>query len=90
MIKPKFLDKLVVTHRDEVRLGMINGNWMKIHANLPGLSEAEVAKLIVLEINGRRSLTVLDRLMTRFNALRRDREREELIDVLSKSQGKQD
>jgi len=59
-------------------------NWRDLNKKLPSLTEKEVHKLLMDEMDGARRVTVVIRLHQRFTALRATREREELLeDVLS-------
>lgn len=59
-------------------------NWRDLNKKLPSLSEKEVHKLLVDEMDGARRVTVVIRLHQRFTALRATREREELLaDILT-------
>jgi len=55
-------------------------NWTELNAALMSMNEAEVSALIAAEKKDRNRVTVLLRLQSRFNKLRRERERRELIE----------
>lgn len=55
-------------------------NWREINKALPGLTEAEVQKLLLAELDGNRRATIVIRLHQRFTVLRAARERRELLE----------
>ena len=57
----------------------IRQNWRILNNNLHALTEAEVHELLQDEMANKRRQSVLVRLHQRFNALRGDRERLELM-----------
>ena len=54
-------------------------DWRSLNKILPGLREDQVRELLDMEIVGERRVTVIERLHQRYNTLRVNRERVELL-----------
>lgn len=54
-------------------------NWRDLNKKLPEMSEKDVHKLLIDELDGARRVTVVVRLHQRFTALRATRERNALL-----------
>ena len=55
-------------------------NWRDLNKKLPNLTEVEVQKLLIDELDGARRTTIVIRLHQRFTVLRAARERGELLE----------
>ncbi len=61
-----------LSDKDAERLKSYLSGWMSLHAFLlQGVNDADIRRLMILEIMGMRRLSILDRLMSRLNTNQR-------------------
>ena len=78
-MKPSFLRGTTLSKQDKVHYGDLTSNWLKIHAKLHAFTEDELKKMILLEMAGSARFHILHRLKRRFDRVRGDRERREMV-----------
>ena len=78
-MKPSFLKGTVLSKSDKNYFTDITSNWLKINARLNDFTEEEIKKMILLELQGHQRLHILHRLKRRYDRVRGDRERGEML-----------
>lgn len=66
------------------KLSELLENWTVLNENLAGLHEHELKQLLEMERTGKKRVQMLIRIHGRFNKVRAQREREELLDIRKK------
>lgn len=76
------LKGVMITKQDEIFLARRLCNWIGLSKFLATASEEETIKLLKMEVEGKGRLDIVHRLHSRFNTLRRDREKKELAGIV--------
>lgn len=79
MAKPNFLRGINLTKTEKDRYTNLCSNWLKINKHLNDFSEDELKKMMLLELQTTQRLHILHRLKRRYDRVRGDRERSEMI-----------
>ena len=79
MRKPEFLSYVKVTREDLNDLSSRMSNWVKLTENIKGLNEEQLAKMIIIELNDKCRLQIIQKLKAKFSTLRASRETKELM-----------
>jgi len=67
-----FDEHVELSDKDAERLSVYLSGWMSLHAFLlQGVNDADIRRLVIIEIMGMRRLSILDRLMSRLNTNQR-------------------
>jgi hypothetical protein len=75
----KFLSNVRVTQADNRRFTNIASSWVQLHNTLSTLSEEELLKLLLWERTNKKRMHMLLRIKGRYNTVRENRERQELL-----------
>lgn len=76
---PQFLKGIKVTKKDENRLWPLMSNWVVLAQNITLIDDEEdLKKMILIEINRKYRLDIIQRLKSRLNTVRKKRENLEL------------
>ena len=78
-MKPSFLKSTIVKRTEREGLEDATSNWLKINEKLNTFTEEELKKMILLELQTKQRLHILHRLKRRFDRVRGDRERREIV-----------
>jgi hypothetical protein len=63
-----FSEHVELSDKDAERLGSYLSGWMSLHAFLlQGVNDADIRRLVVIELMGMRRRSILDRLLSRIN-----------------------
>ena len=77
--KPEFLSYVKVTREDLKELPSLMSNWVKLTEHIKDLNEDQLAKMIILELNDKCRLQIIQKLKAKFSTLRASRETKELM-----------
>jgi hypothetical protein len=80
--KPSFLKGTTLDPQEREYYADLTSNWLKIHSKLHSFSEEALKKMILLEMQRGARLHILHRLKRRYDRLRGDRERREMLIAL--------
>lgn len=76
---PKFLREVSLTQMERAYYEDLTSNWLKTHRILHTLSEDDLKKILVLELQSRCRPHFIGRIKQRINRLRNEREDVELL-----------
>jgi len=78
-MKPSFLKTTTIKPAEKAAIVDSISNWVKINERLNSFTEEELRKMILLELQTQQRFHILHRLKRRYDRVRSDRERGEML-----------